>query len=428
MRSSRAGAAAGWLALLAAALFHVAMLESLGSGRLDFLYNDATHRKGQAVDFFTVYWGSLQGLHGGSLYAYDLPHGAAAKEPPYAYSNFRYFPGFAFTIGRLLTLLQPWPAYWAWVALTELLCLLGSLWAWRLAGRWGATGGWRLAVPALWLGFASFYLELYLGQFTLVLAVGVLGLIGLAASGNGAGLARFWILSLLWKFATVLYVPVFHRQRAWRTLAVAAAAVALFTLPYFLSHPADLPRFARYFVMGLGAKTHAGNHGLQALVSVAAEAAWPAAWSVTVGGLAVPLWRGVVLALTLALVALAWRRTLRGRHDVPLMLCLWTSMYFAVSRDVWEHHALLLLPVLTWMLSRLPHRRAGVLLAGVLLALPSPLVFFDVPGLAPEADPEPLWGLGTRVLYHATRALPAAWLLWIGYREMGAGEAEAPGP
>ncbi|HVP38305.1 MAG TPA: glycosyltransferase 87 family protein [Candidatus Saccharimonadales bacterium] len=425
MAARRAGKVLGWAALAVAVLVHAAMLESVASGRLNRLFNDSTHRKGQAVDFFTVYWGSIQGARGASLYTYDLPHGAAPHEPPYAYSNFRYFPGFAFTIGRLLTLLEPWPAYWLWVVLVEIGCLVGAWWSWRLAAQWGAAGGWRLAAPALWLGFTPYYLELYMGQFTLVLAVGILGLLALAEAGRERELGRTWVLTLLWKFATALYVPVFHRLRRWGVLAAAAGAVALFTLPYFALHRADLPRFARYFVMGLGAKTHAGNHGLQTLASVVAEALWPPAWALHAGPTELPLWRGGMLVLTLALVVAAWRRTLRGRLDVPLMLCLWTAMYFAVSRDVWEHHTLLLLPVLVWMLARLPRRRAGVLVAGVLLALPSPFVLVDVPGLPPEADPEPHWTLAVRLVYHAARALPAAWLLWVSYRELGSRVAGA---
>lgn len=417
MRNAARGAGFAWAGLVLALLFHGAMLESLRSGRLNGLFDDATHRKGQAVDFFTVYWGSLQGLTGHSLYTYDLPHGAGPHEPPYAYSNFRYFPAFAFSIGRLLTLPQPWTAYWAWLGLSELLMLLGAWWAFRLARKWGA-GAWAPVVPALWLGFSPFYLEMYLGQFTLPLAVGILGLLDLADSGRTAALSRAWVLSLFWKFATALYLPVFHRLRQRGAVLLAAAATALFTLPYFAFHRADLPRFARYFVMGLGAKTHGGNHGLQALLSVPFEALWPRGWSLHVHGAEAPLWRGAMLVFTLALVAAAWLRTLRGEERVPVMLCLWTAMYFAVSRDVWEHHALLLLPVLTWMLARLPARRAGVLVAGILLALPTPFALVDVPGLPPETDPEPSWGLGVRLLYHAWKALPAAWLLWVAYREL----------
>jgi hypothetical protein len=55
------------------------------------------------------------------------------------------------------------------------------------------------------------------------------------------------------------------------------------------------------------------------------------------------------------------------------------------------------------------------------------LLVFAAPEL--EADPEPLWPPGVRLAYHAARALPAAWLLWVSYRELGrpAGE-ERPEP
>ncbi len=407
---------AAWALLAMALLLHGLMLESLRSGRMDFLYNDAVHRKGRAVDFFTVYWGSLQGLEGHSLYQYDLPQGRPG-EPPYAYSNFRYFPGFAFSIGRILTLLDPWRSYGLWLALSELLWVAGALWAVRLAGRWGSGAAGQLAVGALWLGYTPGYLELYLGQFTLPLTLAILWLVSLAVRGQERALARGWVASLLWKFATSLYLPVFHRRRAWGAIGFGALAVGLFTVPYFVWHPADLPRFARYFVMGLGAKTHAGNHGLQALASVFLESVWPPAWTWTIRGIEVPLWRGLALLATLGLVGVAWRRTWVGRDEVGLQLCLWTCMYFAISRDVWEHHTLMLLPVLTYLLATQVHRRLGVGLAALALALPTPLAALDLP-MPPEVDPEPYWGLAARLAYHACKALPAAWLLWVCYREL----------
>lgn len=418
MPSSPGGRLAAILLLAIAAVFHLAMLESLRSGRLNPLFDDSTHRKGQAVDFFTVYWGCQQGLEGKSLYSYDLPHGSSPMEPPYAYSNFRYFPAWALSVGWLITRPAPWTAYWLWVALTEAMMLLGALWAWRLAGHWGASGNWRTVVPALWLGFSPYYLELYLGQFTLAVAWMILGLLSVAGRGDREGLGRGWVLSLFWKFATALYLPIFHRLRAWRVMLLAAGAVVLFTVPYFVLHPHDAPHFARYFVMGLGAKTHGGNHGAQALASVIAELVWPAGWALQLGGVSLPLWRGLMLALTATLTVVVWRRTLRGREDVGMMLCLWTAMYFAVSRDVWEHHTLMLLPVATWMLAKVPRLRVPVLVAWLVLALPTPFAWIDVHGLAPETDPEPYWSAGVRLGYHAVKALPAMALLWMAYREL----------
>ncbi len=423
MSSSSRGRLAAGLLLAVAILFHLGMLESLRSGRLNPLFDDSTHRKGQAVDFFTVYWGSEQGLEGKSLYQYDLPHGAGPREPPYAYSNFRYFPAWAMSVGWLITRPSPWAAYWMWVAITELLLLAGALWAWRLAGEWGAPGHWRTVVAALWLGFSPYYLELYLGQFTLPLSLMILGLLSLAERDNREALGRAWVLTLFWKFATSLYLPVFHRLRAWRVMLLGAAAVLLFTVPYFLLHPHDAPRFARYFVMGLGAKTHGGNHGAQALASVGMELVWPAGWAIQVRGIPLPLWRVLMLALTATAALLAWRRTLRGRDDLGMMLCLWTAMYFAISRDVWEHHTLMLLPVATWMIARVPHLRIPALIAALLLALPTPFALIDVHGLGPEIDPEPFWNAGTRLFYHAFKALPAMALLWMAYRELDLPEA-----
>jgi hypothetical protein len=79
----------------------------------------------------------------------------------------------------------------------------------------------------------------------------------------------------------------------------------------------------------------------------------------------------------------------------------------------------MLLPVLTWMLARLPAQRPWILASALLLVLPTPFHWIDVHGLAPEMDPEPFWSTAQRLWLHSWKALPALAILVVSYRGLG---------
>jgi hypothetical protein len=111
----------------------------------------------------------------------------------------------------------------------------------------------------------------------------------------------------------------------------------------------------------------------------------------------VALFVGIPLALTV----------LDRRPDVVMHTCLWMTVYFVIYHHVWEHHYVMVLPVLV----ALSMRRESLLLWGVylLLALPTPFYLIDPHGQVAVHEAmrwtpiRPLW---QDLAYHASKAVP----------------------
>src|SRR5712692_1816418 len=120
------------------------------------------------------------------------------------------------------------------VEITLLLCAAASFYFTRADPNLAA----RLA--AMWLVFTPYYLEQFMGQFSLIQAALIFGMLLLVSreTGYGAGatgpISRFsghfdaiWIASLIWKINTIVFVPVYVRLRRWRGLVAAGLLTAL---------------------------------------------------------------------------------------------------------------------------------------------------------------------------------------------------------
>lgn len=161
-RIPRGAAAAFGLAVV----LHLCFLVSLRTGFLNPLFVEANEGLRQASDFFGIYQAGANLVHGYSLYDSDAYRNEAPPAVPYFYF-YRYLPptGFVAALGTML--LPPWPAYWTWVVLCELILFALVLsvlrqWRWPLAR--------RLVAAALWLGAFPFYIEQVMGQFSIVMA------------------------------------------------------------------------------------------------------------------------------------------------------------------------------------------------------------------------------------------------------------------
>jgi hypothetical protein len=222
-----------------------------------------------------------------------------------------------------------------------------------------------------------------------------------------------WIGSVLWKQNTALFAPLMLRLRRWRALLLLALLVALTSLPYFALYPGSLDAFLWNF-RGEPPWFQLGNLGFRQLV-------FDAMWSLgDVWGVELPQaayvgaqWAVVVLVLALPFALLLVDR----RLDVTLHLSLWMATYFLIYHHVWEHHYVMLLPVLVALMVR---RESGLLWAlYLLLALPTPFYLIDPQGRVAMLDAmrwtpiRPLW---QDLLYHASKAIPAlvlyGWLAW----------------
>jgi hypothetical protein len=388
------------LLLLLAVLLHLSLLISWRTGWYHPLTFDSVATHGQrGWDFFALYQAGHNLRTGVSIYQSD---NARIEVVAPVYTPYRYLPFAACTLGWLLSALPPLWAFRLWVLLVE-LALLASAWVcWRL----GPTPTRGATAAALWLVFTPYYLELYLGQFTLMQAA--LALLMLLAAERLDWGARFtlpWAASLLWKQNTALLAPVLARLRQWRPLLLGVGAVLLFSLPYFAW---DRPGLAAFLGnLRSGPPAHAlGNLGVRQLLYSLSSAALPQAPPV------VHLWLQYVWVVGVVLLGL-WI-TWRGKADALLLLCLWLTSFFLLYHDVWEHHYVLLLPVYATLYRRQGGRLLLVLYA--LTAIWTPYGLIDPQGLAGFDMPmrwTPLAPRWVDVGYHASKALPTL-VLW-GY-------------
>jgi hypothetical protein len=417
----------GLFVLAAAAMLHALMLGSLFWGYLDALFADsALHPRG--TDFFAVFEGGRNAIEGRSLFFYDA---ADTSETPY-HTPYRYIPFLAYAIGAPFNALDAWDAYWAWVAFNELLLVLTAFATWRVGGR----GNWAIVAAAMWFAFSPYYLELYMGQFSFLMAV-LLFWVGVGVMrGREAVAGAPWIASLIAKSNSAMLFPLFLRLGWWRTLAAAAAVVSLSML-YFAFRPGDFDYFLwlnldrivsgslpfleleaheretyffvdpelRYFRFSPGELGAVGLITNALLIQDADAATVPSVYTT---------------ALVLAVLAGSLAATFLPRENDRLTLfALWSAVFF-LAYTVWEHHYVMLLPALALLVALRPAHRPWALLAFVLTALPAPYwlmnnVFNTAPlpaatDLVSRQEVWPAWGV---VVHHAVKPLPVM-VLW-GY-------------
>jgi len=407
---------APWLAYLGLALallLHASLVISWRGGVWNrFAFDTVATGGRRGWDFYALYQAGHNLWQGISIYESDNERLDVVV--PW-YTPYRYLPPMAATLGVLANALPARRALIVWVTLEEMI-LLGCAWAsWRM----GRSAGERLLLAAMWLCFTPFYVETYLGQFSLVQAALLLALLRpWALSALPSRSWRYdlsWAASLLWKQNTALLAPLWLRLRRWRILAVGAVAVLASSAPYFLWDPAGLNAFAGNFKAGTPAP-NLGNLGVRQWLYSLLAALWP---SLSSGAHA--RWQAVWVATILGLMLyLTWRRP---PHALWLG-ALWMSGYFLIYHDVWEHHYLFVVPIYVCLV-----RQSGsrfLILLWALTAIWTPYRWIDPLGVAAYHTPmrwtplEPRW---LDVVYHASKALPTLCLWgWIVVRILRAQE------
>ncbi len=413
-----------WAILAAACALHLALLVGWRWQQplVPYFFDATVLSGGRGLDFYSIYQAGYNARHG-----LDIYEGDPARVPvvvPY-FTPYRYLPVVAYTVGAALSLLTPLTAYKLWVVVIE-LTLLGCVALTYAVTRRQPDLFARLA--AMWLVFTPYYLELFMGQFSMIQAGLVWGMLVVVLgagqhdaawppSGSGEPAAAggpeasssawqrlrvfdaLWVASVLLKITTVLIGPVLVRLGRWRAIVVAVGLGVVTTVPYFLIFPAHLADFVRNNAGGRVVGHELGNLGVRQLLFavLAATGASPAVQA------------AAQLAIVVAVLGVALWATWRNRR-LTLMpaLALWITVFFLVSPQVWEHHYVMLLPALVglyaWRRSRL------VVLVWLLLALPTPFGFIELqPVIAANHDLrafalEPAW---RPLLQHASKALPA---------------------
>ncbi len=396
------------LVLLAVAVaVHVVFIVSLVEPGhfMNPLFVEGVHNleEGQGSDFYAFYQAGRYVLDGEDIY--QRPMDDPDRVVPYAYF-YRYLPFVAYTVGVAANAVPPRVAYWIWVTLIELV-LLACIAATRRMTR----DSWLFAqLAAMWLVFAPFYLEQYMGQLTVAMGALIFAFALAYARGRRATFDWTWIASLLIKHLTILHLPILVRMRRYRTIALGILLLAVTTVPYLWLRPSGVGDFT-HDNFSFNLNPMAGNYGFLALLMVVKYHFFPAAseFFARVGPIDISWTRVMLLAAAgLPTLACLWVTFRRKPFDFLESMALWTILFFFVFREVWEYHYVVLMPVMVLLYARTRARVLWVIYA--FLAAPTLFVLYDVPGPSPEAH----WTVFEHVFNHAYKVAPVVWLfVWV---------------
>ncbi|MFW9833205.1 MAG: hypothetical protein ACFFEK_04365 [Candidatus Thorarchaeota archaeon] len=390
-----------WAFLAFSVVIHVIFISSLLTGSINSFFYDTKFIVGQGADFFSYYQAGHNVLNG--LSPYVIPDSLIV---PYLYP-FRYLAYFAYTFGVMVNLVQPTRAYWIWAGI--LIC---SIWLAVIRTRSVAKALHRpewegnLAM-GLWFVFSPVYIELYVGQVTLI--AGILTFFALTTSSFVNGLKSRWgTLTITWTTgALTKLIPYFIAPVLIGAGKVRSVLVAIFvTVLAIFAVPAGFESL-QYFLNFNTARTlyinpYPGSHSLKMLLLYLLR---PPTSDFT----------GITVFLMVIFFALSLSATLYSR-DVWSCAGLLSLTYFFIMADVWEHHYTFLLPflVLAWIRGR-PEDKARWIpfTLALLMSLPvMPMIEF-LSGYGPGVNPIN-WDLVWQIIYHSSKVIPSLiFFVWL---------------
>lgn len=393
--------------LIAAVVIHALFIVSLVSPGhfLNPLFPEGAHNlgEGQGSDFYAFYQAGRYVLDGEDIY--QRPMDDPDRVVPYGYF-YRYLPFVAYTLGVAVNAFPPRVAYWIWVLVVEAVLLLSI----RGTRRMTSDDDLFACLTAMWLMYTPFYIEQYMGQLTFVMAALTFAFALAHLRGRAGAADGWWCASVVIKHLTVLYVPILLRLRKYRTVAVAAAAVIVATVPYMLLRQQGFGHFT-HDNFSLTLNPYPGNLGAVAFFMVLKMRFFPGASEALayLGPVKLSVTRvGVALIMGVPALVGLWVTFRRKPFDFLESLALWTTVYFFAFREVWEYHYVLLLPIFVLLYAR---TRARVLWGiYALAAAPTLFVFYDVP----VEQPQGVWNAFEHTLNHGFKLIPVVWLfVWV---------------
>ncbi len=463
--------------LVLAITVHVAFCLSLYYHFLNPLFYITSHSKGQGGPFFGIYQAGINLQNGESIYANPNYRAPTEVTVPY-YHFYRYLPFLSYISVVMSKVLKPWPAYWTWIFINELLlaaCLLLTL---RLRNRFGPV---VIAVSAFWLLYSPMYIELYMGQFCFTMSFFIFlilypylkqepgntyGMNPLPASGTTTPARAYgapdnkdisqsaaseatlspedlhpastqrhteafssvpaknfawipavsWIFSVLLKSFTALYALTLIRIGKKRLVVTGIIAAILTSVPYFLRHPQDLRWFLHLNFHPLPPTLTGGCLGFVGLLRDVSNRflTFLNVERIQIGFFDIAPRNIPLIAVTCSILLLSLAITIRKKRIDPVdNIALWTLTFFLVFKDIWEYHYVMLIPL--FVVFYLQTRSKYILILFILMALPTPFIFYDVPM---SIDPQVHWSTPLSLIHHSSKAIPTfLFYIWIVKRE-----------
>ena len=378
--------------IVIAVVFHIMLVAGAAFGWFDVFFHGTYHTKQPGLDLHAVYDAGRDLLEGKPIY----------KLPPYEkdYTPFRYLP-IAAVPGMVLSLLRFDTAYIAWFILLELLMLVNLA---HLRTALISDEDFLVAV-CMYLFFTPFYVELFMGQYSLIQATFILFFFTSLYSFR-AGAYGYWVASALWKLNTFLALPALIRFRKFGPIYWAIGLAAISLVIYGLFFGGNVWNF---FIINfrVPAIYQEGNLGLRMLWDSIILHVFKLGHPVEGGGTYELSTGGELLSALLPIIVLIiclHASVFAHKGNFIDLVALWIMSYFLLYTDIWEHHYLMLLPIL--VLQYAHKRRPLIIICYLFIALPTPFALIkDMPVIyIPGAEgAPPLWGV---LFHHATKSIP----------------------
>lgn len=324
-------------------LMQVVLLLSVFNGCVRSLSYDTYHHR-RSSDFYSIYEAGHQAMLGKNIYDTE----PEIKKVPF-HSGYRYLPFTAFVLGIPLNIFSPQSAAFLWLLVQAAMLLLNILLSFRLADKGSNRTEQKLTAVFLWTFFFPLNVEYHMGQFSLLMCSFLFWTYFSLRNSNYKSSCIWWVLSMLLKSFSVLFTPIYFKEKKYKHIIYSGAAVAILTFPYYFIFPEGWHRFKMLnleVTLGMGGLLYKGNLGAQMFLQYLVH---PFLSSDIVFSIGKRAWSAQSLTVTLltgAAVFAALFVTLFRKPGISTLYCLWLTMFFLIFRDVWENQYVMFIPAL----------------------------------------------------------------------------------
>ncbi|MCS7189933.1 MAG: hypothetical protein RMJ66_08790, partial [Bacteroidia bacterium] len=269
----------------------------------------------------------------------------------------------------------------------------------------------RLIAVILLLLNSPYFLELYMGQFTFLSTA--LYLIGVFLH-----IAPIFVaFAIVIKLFPLITLPAWLRQKWGLLLIFTCADIGIITnMPYTANHPrAMIEVYERnLYIHDRDILYFSGNYGLAAMIGLslgavgAEDAVKPIIWGIKYG----------VFLFSIGIVLFS------KRSHIWAQACLLLLAHFLTYHQVWEHHYSAVMLIGVSMLTPpecIGYPRMLILIALVVMALPTPFGILDIEKNPQVWDPTLQWALWKKYAILLPKVAPLLMLygvaVWYNLRE-----------
>ncbi|MFX1395307.1 MAG: glycosyltransferase family 87 protein [Promethearchaeota archaeon] len=369
--------------LVSSVIIHILFILSLFFGFLNPFFHDSTYCGGQGIDFFGFYQAGYNVMIGLSPYEYI----SRFVVVPY-FNKYRYLPFFAFTFGIILNLFPPRIAYWVWVFFILILIWYACWITYRICISLNKPKWVSYIAIGMWLCFSPIYVELYMGQATLFVALLTFFSFYAESRKKEKEDIFLWTLGSLIKLMPYLLIPAIlgtgrTRKVIYNILLSILAIIAFGFIYFFYFLYFNLEATTFFFPTG-------GNFDLKNIIYVISkEITHSDKWFINYVD------KNITYIFLVTFFGLSTLATIYSK-DYLVNLSLFACSYFLAFSGIWEHHFTFILPFLILLWIRDNNRKSWFLIF-ILLALPTPFYIFETLNL---------WDFPFYLLNRCTKNIP----------------------